>query len=586
MAAAWYGHAAIASALLASGANPNNNSETYEPLRLASRHGHVEVVNILLDAGASINAQSNVGWTALMSACDKSRLEIVKALVERPELDVDRTNDKGVTSFVLACQAGNIDIVSLLLQAGANTTLMRKGRSCLSYAAMVNGSSAFVNALCSPHRETAELCSSAVQHAAFDRAIGLSEFDAVAALIDGGASVDVTDAVGTTPLMRACYHAQVEAVRLLLQANGTHNLETVDTDLGFTALSFAAYPFECTDKPICNQTEMADRAQIVRMLLAAGSRHDHVVPLDGSSALFHAASVGATEIVHTLLEAGADVNLALHDSARGYTPMLVASESGKVEVMQLLYNHGADINKTLVSGSSALMLAARSKGGRPEAAALLLSWSVDANAQDSAGFTPLDYVIIRNTRRFDEEEISEGTLRTVEALLQGGADPDRHIPFMGTTMTALHFACIHAQLALVEVLLDAGASPHEALMHAGSTPLITVAVMGGSKGGQIAEALLRGGADPDTRSQSEDATALHMASDNDNVGVLRALIAANASFDALHPETARTALISASYHGHTGCVRVLLDAGANVAWADNHGRTRCWTHASRSMCPL
>ena len=52
------------------------------PLSTASGAGHVEVVRLLLEAGASGNLAGNDGFTALTSASVQGHVEIVQLLLE------------------------------------------------------------------------------------------------------------------------------------------------------------------------------------------------------------------------------------------------------------------------------------------------------------------------------------------------------------------------------------------------------------------------------------------------------------------------------------------------------------------------
>jgi ankyrin repeat protein len=58
--AAWRGHADVVKLLLQAGADVNaktrSNSET--PLHLAAMHGHTDVIQLLLQAGADVNART------------------------------------------------------------------------------------------------------------------------------------------------------------------------------------------------------------------------------------------------------------------------------------------------------------------------------------------------------------------------------------------------------------------------------------------------------------------------------------------------------------------------------------------------
>ena len=91
------------------------------PLMCASR-GHVGIVKALLAAGAGVNAASNAGWTALISACHNGHLESARLLVAAKALVIARSTD-GYTplKFSRGHEGGraNPAIEALLLAAGA-----------------------------------------------------------------------------------------------------------------------------------------------------------------------------------------------------------------------------------------------------------------------------------------------------------------------------------------------------------------------------------------------------------------------------------------------------------------------------------
>ena len=75
------GHVELVEMLLNNGANVNaKNSYGVTALHIASREGHTDIVAMLLEKGADVNAKTNWGDTALMAASWKGHKEIVKLL--------------------------------------------------------------------------------------------------------------------------------------------------------------------------------------------------------------------------------------------------------------------------------------------------------------------------------------------------------------------------------------------------------------------------------------------------------------------------------------------------------------------------
>ncbi|KAM7343827.1 KN motif and ankyrin repeat domain-containing protein 2 kank isoform 2-T3 [Cochliomyia hominivorax] len=79
-------------------------------LMLAVSHGNLEMVQLLLTAGADINIQDEDGSTALMCAAEHGRSDIVKHLLTHPDCDSLIQDVDGSTAFKIAWQAGHRDI--------------------------------------------------------------------------------------------------------------------------------------------------------------------------------------------------------------------------------------------------------------------------------------------------------------------------------------------------------------------------------------------------------------------------------------------------------------------------------------------
>jgi ankyrin repeat protein len=74
----------------------------------------------LLEAGADVNARHEYGFTALYLASLKGNKDLVKLLLAQPGIKLDATNqDEGATALMAAAEAGQAEIVEMLLAAGA-----------------------------------------------------------------------------------------------------------------------------------------------------------------------------------------------------------------------------------------------------------------------------------------------------------------------------------------------------------------------------------------------------------------------------------------------------------------------------------
>jgi uncharacterized protein len=88
-------------------------------LHVASRNGHTEIVEMLLEKGADVNAKTNEGITALIRASEKGHTETVARLLEKGA-DVNAKDSDGWTALMWASRNGHAETVTILLEEGAD----------------------------------------------------------------------------------------------------------------------------------------------------------------------------------------------------------------------------------------------------------------------------------------------------------------------------------------------------------------------------------------------------------------------------------------------------------------------------------
>ncbi len=129
LAASEKGDLARVERLLASGAEIGaRNSEDQTPLMLASAEGHVNVVTLLINKGAEVNAVANpqkgvhisLKRTALLAAATQGMSEIASLLIQKGA-DVNARNGRGETALMwLSGNADDSGVIRLLLDKGAD----------------------------------------------------------------------------------------------------------------------------------------------------------------------------------------------------------------------------------------------------------------------------------------------------------------------------------------------------------------------------------------------------------------------------------------------------------------------------------
>ena len=118
--AAFFGYADTVRLLLARGAEVGQVARN--PMRIQAIHAAVagrsrEAVELVVEAGAPINAQQHQGWTALHEAVHQENADLTRYLLTHGA-DPKVQNDDGKSAIGLAVDQGSHDILKLLKGQG------------------------------------------------------------------------------------------------------------------------------------------------------------------------------------------------------------------------------------------------------------------------------------------------------------------------------------------------------------------------------------------------------------------------------------------------------------------------------------
>jgi ankyrin repeat protein len=111
------------------------------PLMRASLVGHHQIVDLLCEAKASVDAVNKDGYTALMLASAEGHVQIVKILLSRGA-DVNIQDKDGSTALLWSCRSDAFS-AQMILAAGANSNI-----------ANTNGLTPLMAAVCNNQHET------------------------------------------------------------------------------------------------------------------------------------------------------------------------------------------------------------------------------------------------------------------------------------------------------------------------------------------------------------------------------------------------------------------------------------------------
>ena len=299
---------------------------------------HVVALGCLVGTMSVLAAESS-----LIEAVKKQDVQAVRTLLKQG--NVNATEADGFTALHWAAQRNDVQLVELLIGAGANAKASTRYNITPLYLAAVNGNAAVIERLlkagADPNGVSQEGQTMLMTAALSGKA------EAVRLLLTHGAKIDTKEPYrGQTALMWAAAEGNTAAVDVLLEAGADLTLKS---NGGFTPLLFAA-------RNAYIETTVA--------LLKRGANVNDVAT-DGSSALSIAAVNAYFELASVLLEHGANPNLPdprgspLHtvawlrkpgaDGAAGVgnTPVGTPQQTGKVTAIQLarkLLEHGANPN--------------------------------------------------------------------------------------------------------------------------------------------------------------------------------------------------------------------------------------------------
>ena len=257
------------------GVNLDAKSDTgLNALHYAALYGHLEIIELLLKSGASVDAVSDVDETgsgdccsalgyAVSSAFLQDKSPVIKVLVENGA-DVNSRDIAGKTPLIRFIQTGgDIVIAQLLLEHGADVSATDNNNNSVLVHAIEQGHRAIIDLLESHSSSKQGLLEYHLINAARENSMQqMKDFiesganvnhrfgstalcaaaeaghdEAVQLLIEAGAELNQReDETGFTPLIAAAYHGHLMCVRLLINAGADLAIEV--EDMG-TALSYA-----------------------------------------------------------------------------------------------------------------------------------------------------------------------------------------------------------------------------------------------------------------------------------------------------------------------------------------------------------
>ncbi|KAF5201412.1 E3 ubiquitin-protein ligase keg-like [Thalictrum thalictroides] len=327
--------------------------------KLVSEGNLIGVRNVLAKAasgngsssiGSLLEAQNADGQTALHLACRRGSTDLVEAILEYKEADVDVLDKDGDPPIVFALAAGSPDCVRALINRSVNVrSRLREGFGpCVAHVCAYHGQPDCMRELllagADPNAVDDE--GESVLH----RAISKKYTECAIVILENGGcrSMGVLNAKNLTPLHMCIATWNVAVVtRWVEVASPGEIAEAIDipSPVG-TALCMAA---------ALKKDHETDGRELVRILLSAGADPAAQDTQHFRTALHTAAMANDVDLVKIILDAGVDVNIRnMHNTI----PLHVALARGAKLCVGLLLSAGANCNLQDDEGDNAFHIAA------------------------------------------------------------------------------------------------------------------------------------------------------------------------------------------------------------------------------------
>ena len=428
--AVYEGDAARVERLLDAGANPSvANDYGASPMGLAAEVGDDRILRLLLDAGADADSPNPDGQTALMAVARTGNVEAARLLIDAGAAVDAREGWGGQTALMWASARRHPEMMETLIAHGADVDARSTHRDYQRHVTAEgrpkNMDSGGFTPLLYAARENCMAC--------------------VDVLLAAGADIDLPDPDGVSPLHVAIMNANWDLAKQLILAGA--DVDQWDI-YGEAPLFTAVGLYTRTDggRASIDPPNETDGLSIVNMLLDAGAnpnmqlffRPSNVrgsTHTRGSTPLIRAATNGDLDMVHLLLENGADATIYMADRQTPIHAVLAgrSSEPQAMDLIRILHGAGADVNvvalvnhREEVRGGTAMHYAVRKR--YRDVIRELAAYGIDMDARDQDGLTALAYTQSRGfmpfmalqTPHYAEEE---ALLRELGATAEMAEDP-------------------------------------------------------------------------------------------------------------------------------------------------------------------
>lgn len=326
-------------------------------------------VSMALNTGADVNSQdSETGMTPLHYAAEKNSIPLINLLQQKGARGDIPDFLTGSTPLMIATENNFQKSIKALMALEANGLNLKDndGRSVVNMALSI-GKDKVAHYFVDMGADAQASVAWALENESDPQLMWL---------IKHGATPDVLDNNGYSPLMRAVLERNLKDVKKWLSRNADPNWTEGGGDLVATR----------GKTPLMVAIDQRDIEIANALILQPGSNLDAQDTI-GETAIMKAVRALMLETCQLLIESGADHKII---SNEGVNLLIAGVQSGEVEMVQAVWELGdVNPNQANSNGWTALMFAAN--GGMAKTVEFLLSVGVDPNYRSpTLGITALD----------------------------------------------------------------------------------------------------------------------------------------------------------------------------------------------------
>ncbi|XP_072178741.1 transient receptor potential cation channel subfamily A member 1-like [Diadema setosum] len=315
-----------------------DQTESGEGDRLPKTPGD-NVISILLNGGAKVNAEDKKGRTPLHIAAFHGNVETASRLLESEDIDIEAKDQRSITPLLTACIDGKTDVALMLIDKDAKLNVWDENYDTPLHFAFREGNKKVAHRIIEKGKQ--ENC--------LYKLLTETNQDIVA------------------PIHEAVRYGHEDLVLLALELGEVYQAQNLKTD-EHNEIDKKLIKF-CGENEVTPLHEACrfGRLEMVEMLCEKGARIN-VQDWDGLSPLHYACANNHRKVADYLIGKGADISLTDYEDL---TPLQTAANSNNFDTLVALLYYLHNLNMTTLDQDS------------HNAAEKLLTWAAEQNKADT-----------------------------------------------------------------------------------------------------------------------------------------------------------------------------------------------------------